>query len=112
MEDVASSRAHALVLARKGWQDSFQGGGGDRETRLLLLALPSTTERKEAMDKRRALAKSGLRLCKELAGGNEERQITHDHTVADLLRCWRNHIWDKYGPEELEALETETDLGL
>ena len=67
------------------------------------------------MDKseaKRALAKSGLLLCKELAGDDEDRQLTHDHTVADLLRCWRNHIWDKYGAEELEALETETDLGL
>ena len=63
-------------------------------------------------EKDRALAKSALILCKAMAGDDDDRHLVAGYTAADLLRIWRNRIWDKYGAEELEALETETDLGL
>ncbi len=64
-------------------------------------------------DTERALRKFSLVLAKGLVDSHGHEQIVcNGRTAEDILRETRNTIWDKYGPEELETLEAEIDLGL
>ena len=60
----------------------------------------------------REVRKGGLILAKSLAAVQPERIVCDGKTGEDVLRIFRNRIWDKYGPDELAELEAEIDLGL
>ena len=64
-------------------------------------------------EKLRLLRTANLAFAKGLADQSDpDRIIVDGHTGDDLLRIIRNRIWYTCGPEELEELEAETDLGI
>ena len=60
-----------------------------------------------------ALRKGSLALAKSWVDEHGHEHIVCDgQTTEDILRMVRNGIWNTYGPEELDTLEAEIDLGL